>query len=87
MLGSKWWNKGYATEALKAVIDYLFISEDFYLIEAKYNSNNAASGKLLEKVGMLQDGVLRDRRLDKETGRRNDLVICSIRKAEYLANA
>lgn len=87
MLGSKWWNKGYATEALRAVIDYLFVSEDFYLIEAKYNSTNAASGKLLQKVGMLQDGVLRDRRIDKETGRRNDLVICSIRKAEYLANA
>lgn len=87
MLGSKWWNKGYATEALKAVIHYLFISEDFYLIEAKYNSTNASSGKLLQKIGMKQDGILRDRRIDKETGERNDLVICSILKTEYLTDA
>ncbi len=86
MLGSKWWNKGYATEALNAVIHYLFITEDFYMIEAKYNAENIASGKLLQKIGMKQDGVLRDRRLDKETGKRNDLVICSIIKSEYKNN-
>lgn len=63
---------------------YLFIKEDYYLIEAKYNSTNIVSGKLLQKVGMKQDGILRDRRLDKETGKRNDLVICSIKKSEYL---
>lgn len=87
MLGSKWWNKGFATEALTEILNYLFIKEDFYLIEAKYNSTNIASGKLLKKVGMKQDGILRDRRLDKETGKRNDLVICSILKSEYLQNA
>jgi ribosomal-protein-alanine N-acetyltransferase len=85
MLGSKWWNKGYATEALKEILNYLFFSEEFYLVEAKYNSENVPSGKLLQKVGMKQDGVLRDRRLNKETGERNDLVICSVLKTEYSA--
>lgn len=85
MLGSKWWNKGFATEALNAIVHYLFVNEGFYLIEAKYNSTNIASGKLLQKVGMKQDGVLRDRRVDKETGKRCDLVICSMLKAEYYA--
>lgn len=84
MLGSKWWKKGYATEALNAIIQYLFMKEDFYLIEAKYNFSNTASGKLLQKVGMKQDGILRDRRIDKETGQRNDLVISSMLKSEYI---
>ena len=84
MLGSKWWDKGFATEALNAIINYLFMVEDFYLIEAKFNAANIASGRLLQKVGMKQDGVLRDRRMDKETGERNNLIICSILKSEYL---
>ncbi len=83
MLGSKWWNKGYATEALNAILHYLFYGENYYLIEAKYNSSNIASGRLLEKVGMKQDGILRDRRKNKETGERNDLVICSITYDEF----
>lgn len=84
MLGSSWWNKGYASEALKKVLDYLFCHEDFYLVEAKYNITNNASAKLLQKSGMKQDGILRARRIDKESGERNDLVICSLLKSEYI---
>lgn len=69
---------------MKRIINFLFTHEDFYLIEAKYNITNAASGKLLSKLGMKQDGVLRDRRIDKVTGERNDLAICSILKREYI---
>ncbi|WP_234117827.1 GNAT family N-acetyltransferase [Clostridium hydrogenum] len=83
MLGSSWWHKGYALEALKKVLDYLFSHEDFYMVEAKYNITNKASGKLLHKVGMKQDGILRHRRIDKESGERNDLAICSLLKSEY----
>lgn len=83
ILGSAWWNKGYAREALEEVLNYLFLHEGFYLVEAKYNITNTASGKLLNKVGMRQDGILRDRRRDKITGERNDLVICSMLKREY----
>jgi ribosomal-protein-alanine N-acetyltransferase len=84
MLGSLWWNKGYASEALKKVLNYLYCHEGFYLVEAKYNITNTASGKLLRKMGMRQDGVLRDRRIDKESGERNNLVICSLLKSEYV---
>ncbi len=84
MLGSSWWNKGYASEALEKVLNYLFSHEGFYLVEAKYNITNKASAKLLQKVGMRQDGILRDRRINKESGERNDLVICSLLKSEYI---
>jgi RimJ/RimL family protein N-acetyltransferase len=83
MIGSKWWGKGYATEALTAVINYLF-EEEVYLIEAKYSSQNLASGKVLVKAGMIKEAVLVDRRMDKETGRRYDLIIYSIRNPQLI---
>ncbi|GKX66504.1 hypothetical protein rsdtw13_17620 [Clostridium sp. TW13] len=54
------------------------------MVEAKYNITNKASAKLLQKLGMKHDGILRNRRIDKESGARNDLVICSILKSEYV---
>ena len=80
-LGSTWWGLGYATECLKAVIDYLF-SEGIYMIEAKHSSQNPASGRVLEKVGMKKEAVLRDRRIDKVSLKRYDLVVYSITREE-----
>ena len=45
------WNKGYATEALKEVIKYLF-DNGFNVIEAEHHIDNIASGKVMEKCGM-----------------------------------
>ncbi len=80
--GSKYWGKGYATEALRAVIEYLLTECDFYLIEARHISGNPASGRVMEKAGMHKDAVLRDRRINKYTGERNDIVVYSITKEE-----
>jgi [ribosomal protein S5]-alanine N-acetyltransferase len=83
LLGSKWYGKGYATEAVTAVLQYMFVYKDLHLIEAKYNENNSPSAKLLKKLGFQYDGTLRDRRIDKYTGERNALVICSIIRNEF----
>lgn len=80
--GSKYWGNGYATDALRKVIEYLLIEEGIYLVEAKHISGNPASGKVMKKAGMHFDGILRDRRINKYTNERNDLVIYSIRKDE-----
>lgn len=79
--GSKYWNKGYATEALKRVIDYLLNEQDFYLVEANYRTSNPASGKVMQKAGMKYDGTLRDRKLNPD-GTRADMVFYSIEKGE-----
>ena len=73
---------GYATEALRAVIEYLLKECDFYLVEARHISENPASGRVMEKAGMHKDAVLRDRRINKHTGERNDAIICSMTKEE-----
>lgn len=80
--GSKFWGNGYATEALRTVIDYLLNDCGFYLIEARHISGNPASGRVMEKAGMHKDAVLRDRRINKLTNERNDSIIYSIKKEE-----
>lgn len=80
--GSKYWGKGYGTEALKLVINYLFNEEDFHLLEARHMSRNPASGKVMEKAGMKMDGVLRAREFDKNTNTWDDIVVYSIMKDE-----
>lgn len=47
----KYWNQGYATEALKKAIKYLF-RMGFLHITASHFANNPASGRVMEKVGM-----------------------------------
>ena len=79
-LGSKFWNKGYATEALKKVIDFLLNNCDFYLIEAYHRVGIPASGKVMEKSGMKKEALLRTRELNKVTNQLEDLVCYSITK-------
>lgn len=75
---SKHWNKGYATEALKAFIDYMFINVDADKILACHVDLNPASGKVMKKAGMTLDGILRGHKVDKVTGERCDLIWYSI---------
>ena len=76
--GSKFWNKGYATEVLDSIINYLMKEEGFYTIYAKHLSLNPASGRVLEKCGMIYEGRLKNRIIDKNTGKYDDLLSYSI---------
>lgn len=78
VLGEKYQHRGYASEAVGTIIPYIFQKYGLYMIEAKYNEENEASARLLHRLGFRIDGVLRERRLDMETGKRSDLVVCSI---------
>lgn len=68
------------TEALKEVIRYLFEEIQVNRIEAGYDVKNPASGRVLEKVGMQKEGVLR------KAGRNNqglfDLAFCAMLKGD-----
>ena len=52
-ISSKQWNKGYATEALKAAIEELF-RLGYKRIEAAHFVSNPASGRVMVKAGMKQ---------------------------------
>jgi ribosomal-protein-alanine N-acetyltransferase len=54
------WNKGYAAEAMLAVIDYWKTQKSLHRIEAFVEEGNTASRKLLEKTGFRNEGTMRD---------------------------
>ena len=54
------WNQGYATEAAQAMIRLGFEDLDLHRISSWCVANNAASVRVLEKVGMRQEGRLRE---------------------------
>ena len=54
------WNKGIATEAAKAVINYCFESLKLHTVFARCFEINPASGKVMQKCGMTYVGKMRD---------------------------
>ena len=59
-LGRPYWNKGYATEAVTAVIEYGFTLPHVQRIYAGLFSDNPASARVLQKAGMTYEGRLRE---------------------------
>lgn len=70
--GTKWWGKGYATEALKAVLNYLMNEVKIEMITCGYSVTNPASGKVMEKAGMKYAFTMPKWIINKE-GKREDL--------------
>lgn len=51
-IGSAYWGRGYATEAVKRFIDYLFEEKDVHTVRASCFIGNGASRRVMEKCGM-----------------------------------
>jgi RimJ/RimL family protein N-acetyltransferase len=51
--------KGYGTEALEMIVDFVFLTKDAVRVQAQTDPRNLASQKVLEKVGFKMEGVLR----------------------------
>ena len=60
-----YWGNGYATEALKAISDYL-LNSGYYLVECSCNENNKQSIRVMEKSGFKKDGYIENRRLNRD---------------------
>jgi RimJ/RimL family protein N-acetyltransferase len=80
-IGKLFWNRGYATEAVKAVIAYGFEQLGLNRIHARHMTKNAASGRVMEKAGMKFEGVLRQSIYRWE--KFEDAAIYSILQEEY----
>lgn len=55
-LHSNHWKKGYATEALRKILEFGFGALNLHRIEAGCAINNLGSIRVLEKVGMTREG-------------------------------
>ena len=51
--------KGYCTEAVKIMVDYLFLSKNTIRVQAITDVGNIASQKILEKAGFKKEGTIR----------------------------
>ncbi len=59
-IGVPFWNRGYATEAAEAMIFFGFNELSLNRIEAQFFGENVASGRVMQKIGMTYEGVLRE---------------------------
>lgn len=75
-VGIPWWNRGYATEAGHAVLEFGFGPLGLHRIMARHFLRNPSSGRVLQKLGMQREGVLRHHVL--KWGTFEDLAVYSV---------
>ncbi|MDR9505191.1 GNAT family protein [Brevibacillus agri] len=80
-LGSPYWGKGYATEAVRAVIGYGFSELGLNRVEAKVEPDNRGSIRVLSKLRFVEEGLLRQ--YEKSNGQFVDLLIFSLLRDEW----
>ena len=58
-LGEPYWGRGFATEAVRQICDYIYRNTDIIRIFAEPFAYNTASCRVLEKAGFQLEGLLR----------------------------
>lgn len=76
-IGMAFQGKGYAAEAARAAIEYWIREVGFHRIEAKCCTENTASERVMQKLGMNKEGILRERFCGKD-GHWHDLAEYSL---------
>jgi RimJ/RimL family protein N-acetyltransferase len=58
--GEAAWGHGYATEAARALLGWAFDTLDLNRVQAEADTRNLASARVLEKLGFVREGTLRE---------------------------
>lgn len=82
-VGKPWWNRGYCTEAARAVLRYGFEGLGLNRICGHHFKRNPASGRVLQKIGMSYEGCL-PRHVKKGEGF-EDLECYGILRSDFVA--
>lgn len=80
-MGGTWWHQGIMSEALSAVINYLFTEVGMNRIAACHDPNNPHSGGVMRKCGMIYEGTTRSS--DRNNQGICDMAIYSILRSEW----
>lgn len=80
-LSRAYWNRGLTTEALRKVLEFAFEDLDLHRVEAQYEVDNPASGRVMEKCGMTCEGLMHDRVFNK--GHYSDVYVYAILKNQF----
>jgi RimJ/RimL family protein N-acetyltransferase len=74
-------NKGYCTEALQIMVDYLFCGKPIVRIQVHTDERNTPSHRILEKAGFRKEGILRKNYYSR--GQWTDSALFSILREEW----
>jgi len=83
-VGVPHWNKGYCTEAGRAILEYGFRVRGLNRVHTGYMRSNYASGRVLEKLGLAYEGTQRQH--ITRLGKHEDLVLVGILRSEWMKN-
>jgi ribosomal-protein-alanine N-acetyltransferase len=83
-LSKKYWNNGYATEALYHILRYLLNDVGYNRVEGGHFVDNPASGRVQEKSGMKYEGTKRQDTINWKTGKFIDSKIYGIIKNDIM---
>jgi len=81
VLNPAYHGKGYATEAAREVMRFGFDDLKLHRIEARHMLGNDASHKVMEKLGMTEEGTFRESYYVKREYR--TVTVCAILESEY----
>lgn len=81
-IAKAYWGQGIMTEALHALLDFLFNTVGYNRIHAIHYEENPASGRVMQKCGMTQEGVRR-KGARLHDGRFVDCPVYSILRGEF----
>lgn len=84
-LSPEYWNICIMSEALIAILTVAFNSLDVNRIEATVSTKNKASIRVLEKLGFVKEGIMRER--GYLNGSSHDMMMLSILKKEYYSKS
>jgi [ribosomal protein S5]-alanine N-acetyltransferase len=78
ILNKAYWNRGYTTEALQALIGVAFHHCGFWRVEIQHHADNKASEAVIRKAGFIHEGTFRQRKFDEALNRRGDYCFYGI---------
>ena len=84
-IGVPYWNRGYTSEAARAVIDHGFRLLGLQRIEAHHMTLNPASGRVMEKAGMRREGF--SSQALRKNGLLRDVVFYGVDRDSWLGES
>ena len=80
-IGRPWWHQGITSEALAAVIGFLFEEVGVNRVQARHDVNNPNSGGVMRKCGMQYEGTMRQS--DRNNQGLSDTSMYGILRSDY----
>ena len=84
-LGRAWWGRGVMPEAARAVTGFLFRQVGANRVAARHAVGNEKSGRVMQKLGMTREGLLRQ--ASRSNQGLEDVVLYAVLAGEFRMNA